>query len=133
MASLPAAKGDAEWECLTEALYFEARGEPEKGQKAVARVNTSLGRLDGQIADAIETSLQLARREGIFTGISGGAAFRAALDVAERAPKGTSVLAILADTGERYLSSPLFADIQADMNEEELELSRSTPNHQFKE
>ncbi len=61
--------------------------------------------------DAIATSLDLASREGIFCGISSGATFAAALKVAENAEAGTVILAMLPDTGERYLSTPLFADI----------------------
>jgi cysteine synthase A len=48
-----------------------------------------------------------------------------------QAPKGSVVLTMLADTGERYLSTPLFADILAEMSEAELTLSLSTPNHQL--
>ncbi|HST08116.1 MAG TPA: cysteine synthase A [Gemmatimonadaceae bacterium] len=68
---------------------------------------------------AIECSKQLAQKEGIFVGISAGATFAGALEVASGAPKGTTILAMLPDTGERYLSTPLFADILAEMNEEE--------------
>lgn len=73
----------------------------------------------------------LAQREGVFTGISGGATFAAAMEVAKSAPKGTTILAMLPDTGERYLSTPLFADIEADMNAEEQEISTSTPGYQL--
>lgn len=52
-----------------------------------------------------------------------------ALQVCEQAEPGANVLAILADTGERYLSTPLFADIATDMNDEEQEISHSTPNY----
>ena len=75
---------------------------------------------------------QLAQKEGIFTGISGGSTFAVARRVAERAPPGSVILCMLPDTGERYLSTPLFDSIEADMNEEELALSRSTPSCQFK-
>jgi cysteine synthase A len=61
--------------------------------------------------DAIATSLALASREGIFCGISSGATFAAALKVADKAETGSVILAMLPDTGERYLSTPLFADI----------------------
>ena len=60
-------------------------------------------------------------------GISSGATFAGALKVAETAPKGTTILAMLPDTGERYLSTPLFADIPAEMTDEETEIFRSTP------
>jgi cysteine synthase A len=81
--------------------------------------------------DAMQCSKQLARKEGIFVGISAGATFAAALQVCKEAPKGATVLAMLPDTGERYLSTPLFADIPADMTEEELAISRSTPSAQL--
>lgn len=81
--------------------------------------------------DAIVWSRQLAAREGIFCGITSGATFAAAIAVARRAPKGSRILAMLPDTGERYLSTPLFADIPEDMTDEELALSNSTPGHRF--
>lgn len=61
--------------------------------------------------EAISTSRDLASREGIFCGISSGGTFAAALKIAEKADPGTVILAMLPDTGERYLSTPLFADI----------------------
>jgi cysteine synthase A len=61
--------------------------------------------------DAIATSLALANSEGIFCGISSGATFAAALKLAADAEQGTVILSMLPDTGERYLSTPLFADI----------------------
>ncbi|MBB5768575.1 cysteine synthase A [Xanthomonas euroxanthea] len=61
--------------------------------------------------DAITVARRLAAEEGIFTGISGGATVATALRVAEGAAPGTVVLAMLPDTGERYFSTPLFADI----------------------
>ena len=72
---------------------------------------------------AIECSKQLAQKEGIFVGISAGGTFAAALDVAAAAPKGTTILAMLPDTGERYLTTPLFADILAEMNEDEMAIA----------
>ncbi len=60
---------------------------------------------------AIEVSRQLAAEEGIFTGISSGATLAAALDVAETAAEGSVILAMLPDTGERYLSTPLFEGV----------------------
>jgi len=62
-------------------------------------------------ARAIETSRRLAAEEGIFVGISAGATVASALDIADRAEKGSVILAMLPDTGERYFSTPLFADI----------------------
>jgi cysteine synthase len=62
-------------------------------------------------AEAIETSRALARKEGIFCGISSGGTFAAALKVARQAEKGSVILAMLPDTGERYLSTALFEGI----------------------
>ena len=81
--------------------------------------------------EALKCSRDLAQTEGIFVGISAGATFAGALKVAAEAPKGSTILAMLPDTGERYLSTPLFADIPADMTEEELAISRSTPGAQL--
>ncbi len=78
-------------------------------------------------AEAMHWSKELAQKEGIFTGISGGGSFAGALKVCAQAPAGSTVLCMLADTGERYLSTPLFAEVGADMNEAELALMRSTP------
>jgi cysteine synthase A len=61
--------------------------------------------------EAIEASRALAKNEGIFCGISSGGTFAAARKVAEEAPAGSVVLAMLPDTGERYLSTPLFEGI----------------------
>lgn len=58
-----------------------------------------------------DTALLLASKEGIFCGISAGGTFAAALKVAETAPEGSTILAMLPDTGERYLSTFLFDDI----------------------
>merc|ERR1712176_694888 len=82
-------------------------------------------------AEAIETSKKLAQMEGIFCGISGGATVATALKVCEKAPAGSTVLAVIPDTAERYLSTPLFADIDAEMNAAEIEVSRSTPSAQL--
>ncbi|HEY6966786.1 MAG TPA: cysteine synthase A [Burkholderiales bacterium] len=82
--------------------------------------------------DAIKCSKDLAAKEGIFVGITSGATFSGALKIAAEAPKGANILAMLPDTGERYLSTPLFADVPADMTEEELKISRSTPSAQLK-
>ncbi|MFN2637561.1 MAG: cysteine synthase A [Gemmatimonadaceae bacterium] len=68
---------------------------------------------------AMQCSKQLAQKEGIFVGVSAGATFAAALEVSAGAPKGATILAMLPDTGERYLTTPLFADSLAEMNEEE--------------
>jgi cysteine synthase len=82
-------------------------------------------------AEAIRYAGELARKEGIFVGITAGATFAAALRVCADAPKGANILCMLPDTGERYLSTPLFANVPADMTPEELEISRSTPSSQL--
>jgi cysteine synthase A len=79
-------------------------------------------------AEAMRWSKELARKEGIFVGISSGATFAGALQVCAEAPKGSTILCMLPDTGERYLSTPLFADVAVDMNAEELEIAHSTPS-----
>ena len=78
-------------------------------------------------AEAMRWSKELARKEGIFVGITSGATFAAALRVSEEAPAGSTILCMLPDTGERYLSTPLFADVAVDMTEEEVGISHSTP------
>jgi cysteine synthase A len=78
-------------------------------------------------AEAMRCSQDLATKEGIFVGITSGATFAGALQVAKEAEQGANILCMLPDTGERYLSTPLFADIPADMTEEELSIFRSTP------
>ena len=77
----------------------------------------------------IEWSQKLAQKEGIFTGISGGSTFAVAMQVAEKAAPGSVILCMLPDTGERYLSSPLFEAIEEDMTGEEKALSLSTPGY----
>ncbi len=75
----------------------------------------------------MEWSRKLAQQEGIFTGVSGGSTFAIAMQIAEKAASGSVILCMLPDTGERYLSSPLFEGIPEDMSEEEETLSHSTP------
>ena len=77
--------------------------------------------------DALRCSRDLAQKEGIFVGITAGGTLAGALQVCAEAPKGANILAMMPDTGERYLSTPLFADIPADMTEEEQKISHSTP------
>jgi cysteine synthase A len=74
---------------------------------------------------AMQASRQLAQKEGIFVGTSSGATFAAALEVCKDAEKGATILCMLPDTGERYLSTPLFGDILAEMNEEELTIAKT--------
>ena len=91
--------------------------------------------VDGVIAvngqHALECAKRLAIEEGIFVGISAGATLSAALTVAENAPAGSRIVCMLPDTGERYLSTPLFDGIETDMNAEEMDISRSTPLARF--
>jgi cysteine synthase A len=82
-------------------------------------------------ADAIRCSAELATKEGIFVGITAGGTLAGALKVCAEAPQGANILCMLPDTGERYLSTPLFANVPADMTEEELKISRSTPGGQM--
>ena len=79
----------------------------------------------------IEWSQKLAQKEGIFTGVSGGSTFAVAMQIAEKAEPGSVILTMLPDTGERYLSSPLFEGIVEDMTEDEIALSKSTPGYQM--
>lgn len=82
-------------------------------------------------AEGIKWARALAQQEGILTGISGGSTFGVASQIAESAPAGSVILCMLPDTGERYLSSPLFEGIEQEMTNEELALSRSTPSAQY--
>ncbi|MEK9721940.1 MAG: pyridoxal-phosphate dependent enzyme [Rhodospirillaceae bacterium] len=77
----------------------------------------------------IEWAQKLASQEGIMTGVSGGSTFAIAMQIAEKAEPGTVILAMLPDTSERYLSSPLFEGIPEDMTDEETALSKSTPGY----
>jgi cysteine synthase A len=70
---------------------------------------------------AIEVARALAVTEGIFAGISSGATLAAALAIAEKAPKGSVLLAMLPDTGERYLSTPLFEGVNEGSDDDWLE------------
>ena len=85
--------------------------------------------VDGKAA--LRCARELATREGIFVGISAGATMAGAIALAHEAPPGSNILVMLPDTGERYLSTPLFDDIGVEMDEEELALSRSTPGYRF--
>ncbi|MDQ1341684.1 MAG: cysteine synthase [Pseudomonadota bacterium] len=82
-------------------------------------------------ARALELARRLATEEGILAGISGGATLAGAIEVCKDLPDGANVLCMLPDTGERYLSTPLFADVPAEMTAEEIELSKSTPGFRF--
>jgi cysteine synthase A len=81
--------------------------------------------------EGVKWARALAQKEGIFTGISGGSTFAVALQVAEKAAPGSVILAMLPDTGERYLTTPMFEGIAEDMDEEETRISKSTPGYQM--
>ncbi|PHR47444.1 cysteine synthase A [Cycloclasticus sp.] len=85
--------------------------------------------IDGK--EAIQCAKDLAQQEGIFVGISAGATLAGALKIAETAKPGANILCMLPDTGERYLSTPLFDDISIEMSEDEIAVSKSTPGYQF--
>jgi cysteine synthase A len=94
-----------------------------------AKLIDSIVPIDGN--DAMKLSKELAQKEGIFSGISGGATLAGAIAVAEKAAPGSNILCMLPDTGERYLSTPMFEDIPADMTDDEQNIARSTPNYRF--
>ncbi len=77
--------------------------------------------------DGMKWARELAAKEGIFTGVSGGSTFAIAQKIAESAEPGSVICCMLPDTGERYLSTPLFEPFGADMNDEEITISKSTP------
>jgi cysteine synthase A len=81
--------------------------------------------------DALRSSTELAQQEGIFVGISAGATLAGAIEICKTAPAGSTVLAMLPDTGERYMTTPLFYDISEDMTADEIEISKSTPSFRF--
>jgi len=82
-------------------------------------------------SDGIAWSRRLAAEEGIFAGISGGATFAASMKVAEDAAEGSVILCMLPDTGDRYLSTPLFEGVAEEMTDDEIALSKSTPGYQM--
>ena len=77
--------------------------------------------------ESIAASQALAQKEGIFVGISSGGTFAAAVKLAHKAPPGSNLLCMLPDTGERYLSTPLFEAVPVDMTQAELDIFHSTP------
>ena len=82
-------------------------------------------------AEGIKWAKTLAQKEGILTGVSGGSTLAVSMQIAERAAPGAVILCMLPDTGERYMTTPLFEGIGEDMDEEELAISRSTPGYQM--
>jgi cysteine synthase A len=93
--------------------------------KAIDRILTIAG------PDAMKCAKALAQQEGIFVGITSGATFAGALEVCKTAAPGSTVLAMLPDTGERYLSTPLFGDVGTDMSDEEMAIANSTPGNRL--
>jgi cysteine synthase A len=103
---------------------------PKLTEDAVnAGVVDGLVPVDGN--EALRLAHELARQEGIFCGATGGGTFAGAIEVARNAPRGSNILCMIPDTGERYLSTPLFEDIPEEMTDEEMEISRSTPGYRF--
>jgi cysteine synthase len=101
----------------------------------IAEEVTQQARIDRLIAvngnDAMRCARELAQQEGLFVGTSSGATFAGALLVAKDAPAGSTILCMLPDTGERYMSTPLFADVPEEMSETEIAISRSTSGYRF--
>ena len=85
--------------------------------------------IDGK--EALHLSRELALQEGIFCGISGGATLAGALQVAEQAEPGSTILCMIPDTGERYLSTPLFEHVAETMSGEEEDIAASTPGYRI--
>jgi cysteine synthase A len=81
--------------------------------------------------EGIKWARALAQKEGIFCGISSGSTFAVAMKEAEKAQPGAVILAMLPDTGERYLTTPMFEGVVEDMDEEEKKISQSTPNYRM--
>jgi cysteine synthase A len=79
--------------------------------------------------EGMKWARELAAKEGILTGVSGGSTFGVAMQVAAKAAKGSVILAMLPDTGERYLSTPLFEPFGAEMSEADKETMRTTPGY----
>jgi cysteine synthase A len=92
-------------------------------------------RIDGYIPIdgnfALQCAKDIAQKEGIFVGISAGATLAGALKLAENVPEGSNILCMLPDTGERYLTTPLFDGVATEMTKEEVEISCSTPGYRF--
>ncbi|MBW2422463.1 MAG: pyridoxal-phosphate dependent enzyme [Deltaproteobacteria bacterium] len=105
--------------------FIPKLAEDARGQKFVDQLVMVSG------VDALQCTQDLASKEGIFAGITAGATLAGALEVCRSAPEGSRVLCMLPDTGERYLTTPLFEDVPAEMTGEEIEISQSTPRFRF--
>ena len=81
--------------------------------------------------ESLRLAKALAQEEGIFCGISSGATLAGALEIAKVAPDGSVIVCMLPDTGERYLSTNLFNDVEAEISDDEVEISKSTPGFRF--
>jgi len=81
--------------------------------------------------EGVEWAHKLAQKEGIMTGISGGASFAVAMKVAAKAAPGSVILCMMPDTAERYMTTPLFDAFAEGMDAEESALSQSTPGFQL--
>src|SRR3546814_21020774 len=77
--------------------------------------------------ESLRLSRELALKEGILTGITGGATLAGALAIARAAPAGTTILLMLPDPGDRYLRTVFFEHIAVDITADELQFSTSTP------
>ena len=80
---------------------------------------------------SLDMTRALAQKEGIFAGVSGGATLTGALTVAAGLPAGSNVLCMLPDTGERYLTTPVFESVSVEMTADEIAISQSTPHCRF--
>lgn len=102
---------------------------------ALVEASLAESRIDEFVAvagtDALRYSRSLATEEGIFAGLSAGATLAAAIEIATSAPEGSNILCMLPDTGERYLTTPMFDDIEEDMSDSEVRISKSTPGFRF--
>jgi cysteine synthase A len=85
--------------------------------------------IDGSFA--LQCAKDLAQKEGIFAGITAGATLAGALNLAKNVEQGTNILCMLPDTGERYLTTPLFEDVAVEMTLEEHAISHTTPGYRF--
>ena len=131
-----AAAADGAFDAVKD-FYFKSRYGERRGDPAIADFtfgNPHDMPLDGLVAAIREGAVPENKDWFAYkTSEAAPQAFLAgALEVAAGAEKGSNILCMLPDTGERYLSTPLFADVAADMNEEELAISRSTPGGQLK-
>ena len=93
------------------------------------RIALLLGSLLLTTVPASAEQIKLAAEEGIMTGVSGGCTFGIAMEMAKKAAPGSTILCMLPDTGERYLSTPLFESIESEMTEDEIALMKSTPGY----